>query len=70
MNMVETPISIIVVTRTFLRPSLSPMRPKYQAPRGLARKPTAYVRKATSIPTTGSKLGKKMRLKMMAAASE
>ena len=57
-----------VTTSTLLRPSLSPKWPKTTPPSGRATNPTAYVANASSVPTSGSKPGKKILLKTSAAA--
>ena len=57
-----------VITSIRLRPTRSPMWPNTAPPRGRARKPTAYVAKAASVPASGSKFGKKRTLKTSTAA--
>ena len=47
---VETPISSMVIRKVFLRPTLSPMRPKIRAPRGRTAKPAANTSRARISP--------------------
>ena len=47
-RMVETPITVMVMRKVYLRPTRSPMRPKISAPKGRTRKPAAYAPKAPS----------------------
>ena len=68
MRNVATPMITKVRTRTVLRPVRSPKCPKTMPPIGRATKPTAYVANESSVPTSGSKVGKKSRLKISAAA--
>ena len=68
MRNVAPPMISRVITRTVLRPDLSPKWPKTMPPSGRATKPTAAVANASSVPTAGSKLGKKSWLNTSAAA--
>ncbi|MNV21767.1 hypothetical protein D3C71_1127100 [compost metagenome] len=47
---VTVPIITKVITSDFLRPILSPIWPKMAPPKGRAKKPTANVPKAASVP--------------------
>ena len=68
MRNVANPISNNVVTRTRLRPSVSPRRPKTKPPIGREMYPTAKVVKASSVPVSGSEPGKNSCGKTSAAA--
>ena len=57
-----------VMTSTCLRPTRSPKWPKTMPPSGRARNPTAYVAKASRVPTSGSNEGKNSVLNTSAAA--
>ncbi len=46
MKKVPTPISVIVMRKVYLRPMMSPRRPKNSAPKGRTAKPAA---KASSV---------------------
>jgi len=54
MAAVDPDINRTVRTRIFLRPSLSPSRPKMIPPRGRSAKATAKTAKASRRPITGS----------------
>ena len=68
MRNVAPPMISSVTTRTVLRPFRSPKCPKTMPPSGRATNPTAAVANARSVPTAGSKPGKKSWLKTSAAA--
>lgn len=56
-RVVATPIKTRVMTRTFLRPSLSPKCPKTRPPTGRMRKPTQKVVKDASSAAPGATSG-------------
>src|SRR6202012_257829 len=65
---VGTPIMTSVSSNIDFRPTLSPKCPNTMAPIGRAKKPAAYVPNAARVPVIGSKAGKKILLKISAAA--
>lgn len=62
------PIKNSVINSIDLRPTRSPKWPKMTPPNGRAKNPTEYVAKAAKVPVIGSKAGKKILLKISAAA--
>lgn len=58
MAVVVRPMPMTVMTRTSLRPYLSPIGPRISAPKGRATKPTAKTARADSISATESPEGK------------
>ena len=59
MKNVPTPISVMVIRKVYLRPIMSPNRPKISAPNGRTAKPAAKASKAKMKPTFGGTLAKK-----------
>jgi hypothetical protein len=57
-----------VMTSMDFLPIRSPKCPKTTPPTGLAKKPTAKVAKAASVPVSGANCGKNSWLKTSAAA--
>ena len=68
MATVLSPITANVISRVDLRPCRSPRLPKNIAPSGRARKPTANVPNAASVPTNPPASGKNSLGKTTAAA--
>ena|GEM_PF-3408106 len=63
---VEAPISKMVTRKVYLRPIMSPSRPKTSAPNGRTMKPAAKASKAKMKADVGSRPAKNC-LAMMAA---
>ena len=59
MKKVPTPIRVIVIRKVYLRPIMSPSRPKISAPNGRTAKPAAKASSAKMKPTFGGTLEKK-----------
>ena len=59
MKNVPMPISVIVTRKVYLRPIMSPKRPKISAPNGRTAKPAANASNAKMKPTFAGTLEKK-----------
>ena len=59
MKNVPMPISDMVTRNVYLRPIMSPRRPKISAPKGLTAKPAAKANSAKMKPTLAGTLEKK-----------
>lgn len=68
MATVDNPMVNNDATSIDFRPTRSPKCPNSNDPSGRARKATAKVENAASVPTTGERSGKKVALSTSAAA--
>ena len=59
MKKVPRPISVMVTRKVYLRPIVSPSRPKISAPNGRTAKPAAKASNAKMKPTLAGTLEKK-----------
>ena len=60
MKNVPMPISDMVTRKVYLRPIMSPMRPKISAPNGRTAKPAANASSAKMKPTFGRHVGEEV----------
>ena len=59
MKKVPKPISVMVTRNVYLRPTMSPMRPKIRAPKGRTANPAAKASSVKMKPTLAGTLEKK-----------
>jgi hypothetical protein len=59
MKNVPMPIRLMVTRKVYLRPIMSPIRPKISAPKGRTANPAAKASKAKMKPTLGGTFEKK-----------